>query len=78
MFEVFGRGCQVCRGSGANAGRIKRGRVVVLRYGSAAIWGGGVIVCPEIGRPGVSAERGLHARLRGQWGRCCENKASWG
>lgn len=76
MFEVFSRGCRVCRGSGADAGWIKRGRVVLFRYGSAAIWG--VIVCPEVRRPGVSAETRLHARLRGRWGRCCKNKAGWG
>lgn len=39
MFEHVSRGGQVCRGNGPDAGRIKRGRVVVCRYGSAAIWG---------------------------------------
>jgi hypothetical protein len=39
MFEHFsGRG-QVCRGSGPDAGWIKRGRVVVFRWGGAVIWG---------------------------------------
>jgi hypothetical protein len=76
MFELFSRRGRIYGGSGPDAGRIKRGRVVGFGYGGAAIWG--AIGWPEIGRPGVSADSRMHAGSRGRWGRCWENEETWG
>jgi hypothetical protein len=62
----WGRCCKnkEIRGSGPDAGRIKRGRVVVFRYGGAAI----VIVCPEIGREsGAVAQIQVGSNVGGSW-----------